>query len=151
MKFVRWSVLFAVWWSVGLNVMATEEAKYTVITKEGACELRDYAPYVLAETVVGGNLEEAGNTAFGRLFDYISGRNRPHVKIRMTAPVSQEAQAQKIAMTAPVAQQRTLQGWAVSFTLPAAFTLASAPIPTDARITLREVPERRVADRKSVV
>jgi hypothetical protein len=129
----------------GMNAMAVEEAKYTVAEKAGACELRDYEPVVLAETVVTGSIEEAGNAAFRRLFAYISGANQATNKIAMTAPVSQEARSEKIAMTAPVSQERAKDGWAVSFMMPAGSTLDTLPTPTDPTVTLRLVPARRMA------
>jgi hypothetical protein len=128
-----------------MNAMATEEAAYTVVTTDGAFEIRDYAPHVVAETLVEGNLEEAGNTAFNRLFRYISGGNRSREKVAMTAPVAQQPQGEKIAMTAPVAQQRVREQWAVSFMMPATYTLETLPAPEDPQVTLRQVPARRIA------
>ena len=93
----------------------------------------------------GGHLEEAGNTAFNRLFRYISGGNRSREKVAMTAPVSQQPQGEKIAMTAPVAEQRVREHWAVSFMMPAAYTLETLPVPEDPQVTLRQVPARRMA------
>jgi hypothetical protein len=51
-----------------IDSMAIEEAAYIVVKKDGNFEIRDYAPHILAETVVEGELEEAGNKAFRRLF-----------------------------------------------------------------------------------
>ena len=127
------------------NVMAIEEAAYTVTARDGAFEIRDYAPHVVAETLVEGTLEEAGNKAFNRLFRYISGGNRSREKVAMTAPVSQQPQGEKIAMTAPVAQQRAEERWAVSFMMPASYTLETLPTPEDPQVALRQVPARRVA------
>ncbi len=129
----------------GLNAMALEEAKYTVTEKAEACELRDYAPVVLAETIVEGSLEQAGNKAFRRLFRYISGDNQTSNTIAMTAPVSQEARSEKIAMTAPVSQEPAPGGWAVSFMMPAGSTLQNLPAPTDPKVALRQIPGRRMA------
>jgi len=125
--------------------MATEEAAYNVVTTDGAFEIRDYAPHVVAETLVDGTLEEAGNTAFNRLFRYISGGNRSREKVAMTAPVSQQPKGEKIAMTAPVAQQRVREQWAVSFMMPSTYTLETLPAPEDPQVTLRQVPARRIA------
>lgn len=125
--------------------MAIEEAPYTVVTTDGAFEVRDYAPHVVAETLVEGTLEEAGNKAFDRLFRYISGGNRSREKLAMTAPVSQQPKGEKIAMTAPVAQQRVQERWAVSFMMPAASTLETLPAPEDPQVMLRQVPARRIA------
>jgi hypothetical protein len=125
--------------------MAIEEAAYTLVQRDGAFELREYAPQLLAETVVEGDLESAGTKAFTRLFRYISGHNRPGIKVAMTAPVSQEPARQTIRMTAPVGQEPVPGGWAVSFMMPATFTLETLPEPDDPAITLRQVPARRVA------
>jgi len=127
------------------NVMATEEAKYNVVKKDGRFEIRDYAPHILAETVVDGDMEEAGSIAFRRLFRYISGDNKSQEKVAMTAPVSQEPRGEKIEMTAPVGQLGTQGKWTVSFMMPASYTLATLPQPDDPKISLRPVPPRRMA------
>ena len=127
------------------DAMAIEEATYKVVEKDDGFEIRDYAPHILAETVVEGDLEQAGNKAFNRLFRYISGDNRSRDKVAMTAPVSQEPIGEKIKMTAPVGQQRVQEKWAVSFVMPALYTLETLPKPEDPKITLRQVPARRMA------
>jgi len=122
-----------------------EEAKYEVVSKTENFEIRDYAPHVVAETGVDGTLEDAGNKAFQRLFGYISGGNRSHNKISMTAPVSQELANKKIKMTSPVGQQRIEGGWVVSFTMPVSQTIEALPVPEDQRVKLRQVPACRMA------
>jgi len=128
-----------------MDAMAIEEAAYHVLKREDIFEIRDYAPHILAETVVEGDLEQAGNKAFRRLFRYISGDNLSHDKLAMTAPVSQEPKGEKIKMTTPVGQQRVQDRWAVSFMMPASYTLETLPKPEDPQITLRQVPSRRMA------
>jgi len=128
-----------------MDAMAIEEAAYKVLKKDNRFEIRDYAPHILAETVVEGDIEEAGNKAFNRLFRYISGENRSREKVAMTAPVSQEPKGEKIQMTAPVGQQRVQEKWAVSFMMPASYTLETLPEPEDPKVTLRQVPARRMA------
>ena len=125
--------------------MATEEAPYTVLKTGDIFELREYPPQILAEILVAADLKGAGNKAFRPLFRYISGANRVRQKIAMTAPVSQEQMGEKIFMTAPVSQQRMQGKWAVSFMMPASYTMETLPIPEDSHITLRQVPARRVA------
>ena len=125
--------------------MAIEEASYTVVERDGEFEIRDYAPHVLAETVVAGSFDRAGNEAFSRLFRYISGDNRSRHKVAMTAPVSQASAGEKIAMTAPVEQQPAQDRWVVSFTMPASSALETLPEPADPQVTLRQVPARRMA------
>jgi hypothetical protein len=128
-----------------MDAMAIEEAPYKVVKKDNKFEIRDYTPHILAETVVEGDLEEAGNKAFNRLFRYISGDNRSRRKVAMTAPVSQEPRGEKIKMTAPVGQQRVQERWAISFVMPSSFTLETLPEPEDPQITLRQVPTHRIA------
>ena len=128
-----------------MNAMAIEEAAYKVLKTSDKFEIREYAPQILAEIIVDGDLEEAGNKAFRRLFNYISGANRSRAKVAMTAPVSQEKAGEKISMTAPVGQQAAGDKWAVSFTMPASYTLETLPAPDDPTITLRPVPARRMA------
>lgn len=129
----------------GTNTMAVEEAPYRVVQKETTFELREYEPQILAEVVVGGDLEDAGNQAFNLLFRYISGENRGRAKIAMTAPVAQERAPEKIAMTAPVGQQAAPGGWAVSFMMPSSYTMETLPVPDNPAVVIRQVPARRVA------
>ena len=128
-----------------MNAMATEEALYKVSKSSGAFEVRDYSSTILAETVVDGDLEGAGSKAFRTLFRYISGNNRPRSTVTVTSPPSKEAQGEKISMTAPVLQQGVQERWVVSFTMPATSTLQTLPAPDDPKITLRQVPARRMA------
>jgi len=143
--FVRITVITAFIIIGAIDAMAIEEAKYEVIKKDNKFEIRDYAAHILAETVVEGNLEDAGNEGFKRLFRYISGDNRSGNKMAMTAPVSQEPMGEKIEMTAPVGQQRVRESWVVSFMMPGSYTLETLPEPEDPKITLRQVPGRRIA------
>ena len=125
--------------------MAVEEAKYEVVRTDGGIELRDYAPSIVAETVVEGDFEDAGNKAFRALFRYIDGENRTQSKIAMTAPVAQQPESRKIAMTAPVSQQAADGGWVVSFMMPASFTSETTPEPLNPAVKIRQVPAYRAA------
>lgn len=127
-----------------IPAMATEEATYKVIRTDDSFELREYPSQILAEIIVDGDLEDAGNKAFRPLFSYISGDNKSRGKIAMTAPVSQVQMGEKISMTAPVSQQRVQGKWAVSFMMPASYTMETLPVPDDPNIKLRQVPARRV-------
>ena len=130
---------------MGVEAMAVEEAKYRVLSRDGDIEIRLYEPQIVAEVVVSGPLEDAGTVAFRKLFNYISGENRSRAKIAMTAPVAQEPQQEKIAMTAPVSQESTEKGWAVSFMMPASYTMDTIPEPLDADVNIREIPSRTAA------
>ena len=127
------------------NLMATEEAEYRVLLQEDAFEIREYAPSIVAEVVVNGDFEDASSAAFRKLFNYISGDNTRLDKIAMTAPVSQKSEPEKIAMTSPVGQRASGQGWAVSFMMPASYTIDTIPVPDDPTVVLREVPAYRAA------
>ena len=122
-----------------------ETMKFKLITKSEPFELRDYSSYLVAETEVSGDLEDAGNKAFRPLFNYISGANRTKASIAMTSPVTQEPTSEKIAMTAPVGQTATDKGWIVSFTMPSEYTMETLPTPESNKVTLREVPAKRMA------
>ncbi|PTT89655.1 heme-binding protein [Pelomonas sp. HMWF004] len=125
--------------------MAIEEPAYEVVQKLDGAEVRLYAPYVVAEVVVDGPAEDAGNAAFPILAGYIFGKNKGAQKLEMTAPVTQTAAPVKLAMTAPVTQTAAPGGQLVQFVLPRSVTLATAPQPLDPRVQLREVPASRVA------
>jgi hypothetical protein len=131
--------------------MAIEEPDFRTIERDGDYELREYAPYLLAETRVEASFMESSNVAFGRLFRYISGANTAQRKIAMTAPVEQAPAAgrggEKIAMTAPVEQSPAdaAGSYVVGFVVPSQYTRETVPQPTDPRVSIREVPARRVA------
>jgi hypothetical protein len=128
--------------------MAIEEPAFRPVERDGAFELREYAPHVVAGTRVEASFTDAGNAAFQRLFRYISGNNVAQQKIAMTAPVTQsrsEARGEKIAMTAPVTQVAEGDGYRVAFTLPASYTPETAPAPLDKTIEIRAVPAQLVA------
>jgi len=127
------------------SVMAAEEAKYSVAVKQDDLEVRDYEPSIVAEVIVNDDFEDASGAAFRKLFNYISGDNTKRSKIAMTSPVSQKAEPEKIAMTSPVGQRKAEQGWAVSFMMPASFTMETIPVPDDPSVVLREVPAYRAA------
>ncbi len=122
----------------------TEEPRHVLRAQVGAIEVRDYAPRISAETTLSGDEEAARNEGFQRVAGYIFGGNTAKARIAMTAPVAQRGE--RIAMTAPVARRQDAQGdWVISFFLPAASTMASLPVPNDARVRLVEVPGETIA------
>jgi hypothetical protein len=141
-----WKFLFSLCLvTTHLSSMATEEPSYEVVQQLDGAEVRQYAPYVVAQVLVSGPADQAGNAAFPILAGYIFGKNKGARKFDMTAPVTQAAVPVKLEMTAPVTQAVAPGGYLVQFVLPKAITLASAPEPIDPRVQLREVPGRRVA------
>lgn len=125
--------------------MAIEEPAYQVVQDLDGVEVREYAPYVVAQVVVAASADRAGNEAFPILAGYIFGKNKGARSLEMTAPVTQTAAPMKLEMTAPVTQTQAPEGYVVQFVLPRTVTLATAPEPLDPRVQLREVPARRVA------
>ena len=119
---------------------AIQEPNFEVIRKFDNVELRQYAPYVVAEVVLNATAEEAGGQAFPILAGYIFGKNKGEKKFAMTAPVTQTAVPVRMDMTAPVTQAAVAGGMLVQFVLPKGVTLATAPEPVDPRVQLRLVP-----------
>lgn len=130
--------------------MAIEEPPYVIEKKIDAFEIRKYSPYIIAEVSVKGTREVAINQGFRVLANYIFGDNRANTKIVMTAPVTQtntsnSNTSQKIAMTAPVSQIQAGNEWIIRFSMPAKYTMATIPIPNDAKVKLKELPSQKFA------
>jgi hypothetical protein len=155
-----------------------QHARYRVLHRDGHFEIRSYSPAVRAETaIVATDWADAMETGFERLAHYIFGGNHDHVRLAMTAPVTQSAERVSIAVPAthatalelvtaqlphldehrgpatPPGAETSLElehagsvpSWILSFTMPAGSRLGTLPIPDDARVRLRPVPERRLA------
>jgi hypothetical protein len=124
----------------------TEEPSYKVMASIGQVQIRQYAPRLAASVTVQGDEISARSAGFRRLARFIFGANTADASISMTAPVAQSAGAAqagpaKIAMTAPVAQAPGPAGsWTITFFMPAKYTLASLPKPTDPGIQIAQVP-----------
>ena len=139
---------------IASTVLATEEPQYVLLEKSEPFELRAYAPLIVAEVKVNGDLDSASNQGFRLIAAYIFGKNQVAEKMTMTAPVSIESSDQnksaKIAMTAPVgivgsASKSPGNLWTVSFVMPAEYTLASLPKPLNPQVKIREVPAEKRA------
>jgi len=131
--------------AASMPIRAIEEPAYEVTARIGDVELRQYAPYVVAEVLITGSATQAGNQAFRILASYIFGKNKGEKKLAMTAPVTQTAAPIKLEMAAPVIQNAAPGGYLVQFVLPKGVTLDTAPEPIDERILLRQVQPMRVA------
>jgi hypothetical protein len=137
------------------HAMAIEEPKYDVIQTDGSFEIRKYAPILIAETFVDGDMDEASSKGFRLIADFIFGNNQvtdsnASSKIAMTAPVTAEPVSKKIAMTAPVtvepqsfeSNMQAAKKWRIHFVMPSQFTLANIPKPKNDAVTLRDVPSK---------
>ena len=137
--------------------MAIEEPKYTVIEAYETFELRAYKPMIIAETRVGGDMDDAGTAGFRVIANYIFGNNTPSDvpsdtssesaknKINMTAPVSMKLESEKISMTAPVSMQAKNGQWLVHFVMPEKYSLSTLPTPNNPAVVIKEVPARSYA------
>ena len=143
--------------------MAVEEPKFEVLTEDGSYQVRRYAPVIVAETLVDGDMDAASGKGFRLIADYIFGNNTLAVagadnaseKIAMTAPVTLEpvARSAKIAMTAPVmaepvaadASMATASQWRIQFVMPGEYSMQTLPKPVNPAVSLRELPARTFA------
>lgn len=66
------------------NLMAVEEAEYSVSSQQDKFEIRQYAPSIVAEVTVDGDFENASNAAFRKLFNYIAGDNTGRITPRVS-------------------------------------------------------------------
>lgn len=137
------------------HAMAIEEPKYEVVQTEGAFEIRKYAPILVAETFVDGDMDEASNKGFRLIADFIFGNNQiadssASSKIAMTAPVTVEPVSKKITMTAPVtiepqsaeSNMQAAKKWRIHFVMPSQYTLANIPKPKNEAVSLKEIPSK---------
>ena len=134
--------------------MAIEEPPYDTLIAQAPFELRHYAPTLVAQAVVAGDMDAASNQGFRLIADFIFGNNQvagseQAAKIAMTAPVTVAPQSAKVAMTAPVTVQPQAGGgmaeaqqWRVQFVMPRQYTLANIPKPKNSAVTLHEVPRQ---------
>lgn len=138
--------------------MAIEEPRYDVIITQPPFELRHYAPTLIAQTIVDGDMDTASSQGFRLIANYIFGNNiavgsDQAAKIAMTTPVTVEPQSSKIAMTAPVTiepqsgdtRMSGAKQWRIHFVMPSQYTLANIPKPNNSAVTLHELPRKYMA------
>lgn len=140
-----------------LPAMAYEEPKYQVLFKSNEFEIRQYAPMLIAEVTVDGDMDQASSKGFRLIADYIFGNNQAagkseSEKISMTAPVTIEPVSSKIEMTAPVtvspsgddSNLKNSRQWLVNFVMPSQYNLANIPKPNNPQVVLKQIPEKYV-------
>jgi effector-binding domain-containing protein len=134
-------------WSVwGYFSSSVENTEYSVLKSKKEYEIRLYPAHIVAQTVVKGPYNEALNQGFRILAGYIFGGNTKKESIAMTAPVVEKKSAsESIAMTAPVMTTVEGESHIIAFSMPRSYTLETLPIPTDSRVEIITIPEKRMA------
>ena len=128
--------------------MAIEEPRFTLVMKAGMFEVRQYAPMLIAETMVEGDMDEASNRGFRRIADYIFGNNQSvqtgsSSKIAMTAPVTMSAANSSSGVNE--SNMAASNKWRVHFVMPSQYSMANIPQPKNTDVKLREVPGKYFA------
>ena len=122
-----------------------EQPAYEIIAEREGYEIRAYAPYLVAETTVPGDMDAAGGQAFRILAGYIFGKN---VKAGLTE--SADAPSEKMNMTVPVTSFPTLTNadqiqQTFQFVLERSYSMQTLPRPTDERVVIRQLPAQKLA------
>jgi SOUL heme-binding protein len=110
----------------------TEQQPYEAVDRRDGFELRRYLAHLVAEIEVNDSFDEAPSRAFRPLAGFINGANRSRRQIVMTAPVVQQAAGRP-------------GSYLVQFMMPPGFTAQTLPVPEDARVRTREIPQQLAA------
>lgn len=136
-------ILWSIWGYVSSRVETTE---YTVIEKKNEYEIRLYPAHIVAQTTVTGSYRDALNQGFRIVAGYIFGGNIKKERIAMTAPVVEKSTtSEAIAMTSPVVASIEGKSHVIAFGMPKSYTLDTLPTPTDTRVQIVSVPEKKMA------
>jgi len=127
------------------GIRSADEPNYQVLNDYGHIQIRQYPALVVAQTEVTADYKNSSSKGFQRLAGYIFGDNKKQQKMAMTAPVIQEQEAEAMAMTAPVIQQKSGTVWLMAFVLPSNYSVATAPVPLDTAVIIKEIPGKKVA------
>lgn len=103
-----------------------EQPDYSVVATTDSYEIRRYDSYLAAETMVEGDFDATGNTAFRRLAGFIFGRNSEDLKMNMTVPVTR--------------QQTDSNRYRYRFVMEKAYSAEELPLPLDDAVSLVRVP-----------
>jgi len=138
-------LLFLAWVSWGyFSVRNVEMLDYETLDSSKEYEIRQYSDYIVAETELDENFDNAKNKAFSILAGYIFGGNESKEKIAMTTPVT-EKPSEKIAMTTPVIVNEESKLKTFSFVIPKKYTLEQLPKPLNNKVKIREIKGEKVA------
>lgn len=135
---------------IGVGFMTSEalilhkQPPYSVVTKQGSCELRTYPALVAAGVEVGGSRMSGANRAFKILAGYIFGKNSASKQIEFSDPTVSTV-SEKIAMISPVTSETSGTSTKMSFFMPSKYTLESLPKPNDKRIQFHAIEPKQFA------
>lgn len=128
--FVAVLILLILWSIYGYFGSRVEQTEYTVIKKTNGYEIRNYPTHIVAQTTVDGSYQESMSIGFRIVAGYIFGGN---------------TKKEKIAMTAPVLVSNEGGSRVISFGMPKSYTLETLPTPTDSRVKIVEMPNKKFA------
>jgi hypothetical protein len=116
-----------------------ETAPYTLLKIDvpQKIEVRNYDSMILVSTSMSSG---SGNSAFRKLFSYITGKNEVKKNVKKDAIKGTE-----ISMTAPVFMNDSADNSMMSFVMPKDFTLATTPKPTNPEVYVSELKNYKVA------
>ena len=143
--FLAAAAVILIWSIWGYVSSSAEQAEYSVLEKKADYEVRLYPSHIVAETTVRGPYRDALNRGFRIVAGYIFGGNAKKESIAMTAPVVEQKAGQLIAMTAPVIANIDGELHTIAFGMPREYTLETLPVPTDPRVKIVTIPERKMA------
>ena len=120
-------VLLALLYHITASVpaMSNEEPNFTIIKKTDVYEVRHYEKRTVAEVTYGEK-----DSGFRILFGYISGANKNIQEVQMTVPVTKSNNNGQMVMR---------------FFLPSQYSRQNAPMPTDKRVQIIDLPEEYFA------
>jgi hypothetical protein len=124
--------------------MATEEPSYRVTLQAEPFEIREYAPLIVAQVEVPGDLSEASSAGFRLIANYIFGNN---IAVRDGGLNMAEPVPEKIAMTIPVIAEGRgdKKTWLIQFVMPKQYTMDTLPKPNNPQVKLLAVGSQKLA------
>ncbi len=123
------ALLLVVW--VLRPLIGLEQPNYTLVSRDGALDIRDYAPLTVASTQLTGRYEQSSSRGFRVIAGYIFGGNQ---------------QSERLAMTAPVlVGNPSAPSYPMAFVMPSAAVRRGLPTPSSDALSLQEQRWGRVA------
>ena len=120
-------VVWSIW---GYFSSRVEQAAYSVLASKKGYEIRLYPQHLVAQTTVTGSYSESLSQGFRIVAGYIFGGN---------------AKKERVAMTSPVAASIEGESRTVAFGMPRSHTRDTLPVPTDPRVQIVSIPEKKMA------